>query len=429
MKGSVPMSTRTKERDAEVLVEDVLQRKVFRGSQVVAGHGGLIFPMHWIHILEVSEVSHMLDGGEMVLTTGAGFYGDEQKFLSYVTQLIDVHAAALCIELGSFVKEVPQSVVELANQHNFPIIIFPHQVRFVDITQDIHTYLVQHRNRVHSDWAARFVEEQRFVEQVLQNNLPHTQLEGSVIDRGTLAYRVMVLTISHPSSATVPTSLHTYDLVQTIRATFARLQIRPLLALRHATILFILEYSLHPQGVDIHQRILTGFNDLSTFLVKRGLDVSQVRAGVGSETKQLSEVFLSHEEALATLLIAQQRSDHLPVQFYELAGIYRWMESFSELPSIQHLIDQDIGSLLLHDKKYHTNLLQTLKVYLDCDRSKQQTADQLFIHRQTLYHRLEQIQTLIHGSLDNPAQRLSIQLSLYAHLFHTGRESETSDGK
>ena len=42
-----------------------------RGSpRVVAGSGGLDARVRWVHVLELADVAHLLQGGELVLTTG-----------------------------------------------------------------------------------------------------------------------------------------------------------------------------------------------------------------------------------------------------------------------------------------------------------------------------------------------------------------------
>ena len=70
----------------------------------------------------------------------------------------------------------------------------------------------------------------------------------------------------------------------------------------------------------------------------------------------------------------------------------------------------------LHDlKKYdtanHTELYQTLKVYLRLERNMLQTARTLFIHRSTLSYRIERIQNITGVDLDSPRDRLKLLFS------------------
>jgi purine catabolism regulator len=53
-------------------VGDLLGLDVIRrGSpQVVAGSAGLGARVRWVHVLELADAAHLLQGGELVLTTG-----------------------------------------------------------------------------------------------------------------------------------------------------------------------------------------------------------------------------------------------------------------------------------------------------------------------------------------------------------------------
>ena len=61
-------------------------------------------------------------------------------------------------------------------------------------------------------------------------------------------------------------------------------------------------------------------------------------------------------------------------------------------------------------EKNNTELYHTLKVYLEHERNSLQTARELFIHRSSLTYRLERIQKLTKIDLDNPKDRLLLQL-------------------
>lgn len=67
--------------------------------------------------------------------------------------------------------------------------------------------------------------------------------------------------------------------------------------------------------------------------------------------------------------------------------------------------------LMQYDRKNKTELYHTLQVYLDLERNVLQTAKALFIHRSTLFYRLERIQKLADIDYENPRERLILQLS------------------
>lgn len=60
--------------------------------------------------------------------------------------------------------------------------------------------------------------------------------------------------------------------------------------------------------------------------------------------------------------------------------------------------DRVLGPLIEYDREQGTDLIRTLQVYLECDRSPSRTSELLFIHTQTVNYRMARIQELTHRS-------------------------------
>ncbi len=66
-----------------------------------------------------------------------------------------------------------------------------------------------------------------------------------------------------------------------------------------------------------------------------------------------------------------------------------------------------------YDKRYGSSLLQTLFMYLTNERRITETANAMNVSRNTVVHRLQRIEELSEGILDDPLVRLRILLSYY----------------
>jgi len=129
-----------------LLVRDVLKREHFESAKLIAGHHGLERQVLWTHILEIKDFDTLINGGELILTTGVGLQLERETQIAYLQNLIRNEAAGLCIEIGDYFDHVPVELIAMANAHHFPIIVFEEIVRFIDITQDLHTYIInQHQ--------------------------------------------------------------------------------------------------------------------------------------------------------------------------------------------------------------------------------------------------------------------------------------------
>lgn len=100
-------------------------------------------------------------------------------------------------------------------------------------------------------------------------------------------------------------------------------------------------------------------------------------------------------------------------------GVIRFEECVEVSPFLSHddeQITQAATSLLAalteSDRERETNLLQTLRVYLEEDRSPVRTADRLGIHRQTLYARIARIEQLTGRELSTSAAVADFWLAL-----------------
>lgn len=72
------------------------------------------------------------------------------------------------------------------------------------------------------------------------------------------------------------------------------------------------------------------------------------------------------------------------------------------------------SDLLLHDRSSSVSYLDTLSVYLDENMSYTKAARRLYVHRSTLVERMERIEEELSLDLNNPDQRLLLQILLKA---------------
>jgi purine catabolism regulator len=79
------------------------------------------------------------------------------------------------------------------------------------------------------------------------------------------------------------------------------------------------------------------------------------------------------------------------------------------------MMTEYIQPVIDYDRKHNSKLVETLKVYLHNNGRKKDTAEQLFIVRQTLYHRLEKIELLLGLDFMQPEKRLALELMLFTN--------------
>ncbi|QBI21262.1 PucR family transcriptional regulator [Egibacter rhizosphaerae] len=103
----------------------------------------------------------------------------------------------------------------------------------------------------------------------------------------------------------------------------------------------------------------------------------------------------------------------------EDAALVRLLVRFAEDPALEDFVDARIGALLDHDAARGSRDLETLEAYVETRGSKTATAQRLGVRRQTVYQRLERIEQLLGGSLDEPNRWLAVSLALLARAVRT----------
>jgi purine catabolism regulator len=97
----------------------------------------------------------------------------------------------------------------------------------------------------------------------------------------------------------------------------------------------------------------------------------------------------------------------------EPLSIPRLLMANPDLP-VQELGRATLGPLLNADRTGDSQLIETLRTFLELDGSVQATADQMYVHRNTVRYRLSRIEALTDRSLSSTKDRVHLWLALLA---------------
>ncbi len=133
----------------KLTVEELITSPPLKHAILAAGSSGLNKTVKWVHILEITRCSDYVNGGELILTTGAGWKKADDPIV-FLKELIAKNVTALCIQLGekfnSFRKleDLPGELIEEADNNDFPLIIFPedHDCRYIDLMHSLHSMII-----------------------------------------------------------------------------------------------------------------------------------------------------------------------------------------------------------------------------------------------------------------------------------------------
>ncbi|MCK1994190.1 PucR family transcriptional regulator [Peribacillus muralis] len=139
----------------------------------------------------------------------------------------------------------------------------------------------------------------------------------------------------------------------------------------------------------------------------------RIFTGIGNEYSTFLQLSKSYREALEVINAAKfiGHPEQLPYEYSKL-GIFRYLELISNHHTKTNYINNDLQILQKKDQESQTKLLQTLEIYLLNNCRIKPTAEQLYIHTNTLKYRLNQIADLTSIDFDDVHSRMQFYIDL-----------------
>lgn len=149
--------------------------------------------------------------------------------------------------------------------------------------------------------------------------------------------------------------------------------------------------------------------EVKSSLAGDGQDRRQIVA-VGGVARELTTALASYTQALRAADVAKAVSSFGDVVSWDELGVYQLLTEMPIDGFGQNSLHSGLQALL--ESRRADELLPTLERYLDLAGDTQRTAESLYVHRTTLYHRLRQIERIAEVDLGNGDDRLGLHLSL-----------------
>lgn len=129
-----------------MFLEDVLKHRTVQAADPllraapdsVAGR-----QVRWVHSSEVLDIAPLLRGGELLLSGGQALAtATDERRIGYVRELAGRGVAALAIETGPSLPDIPESMLVAAESNGLPLFELRKVAPFVGIMQEINSILV-----------------------------------------------------------------------------------------------------------------------------------------------------------------------------------------------------------------------------------------------------------------------------------------------
>lgn len=142
------------------------------------------------------------------------------------------------------------------------------------------------------------------------------------------------------------------------------------------------------------------------------VDGAPVAVGIGRNATEVSQFPAAYRQAVMALEVARALMGGSRTMRFEDLGVQRLLLQLLGNPELEAYRRDLIGPLEAYDARHHTQLTDTLEVFLACHGNHVRAARELHLHRNTLLYRLDRVRAILGGDLEDPEARLAAQVAL-----------------
>ena len=373
-----------------------------------AGENGLEQSVRWIYFADCLQcvkseyrIENYIHGGEFVVLTNPSVTDDNRKLLELIRQMYEHGITALGINEG----QISGELMRYCEEKNLPLFELPEKYPLIDLSQIICRKLVLEEND-------RNAAEQLF----------SSILDAEHLSRERVMAQARYLDIDLEGSFFVAefafASENTESGWENEDSLAAGRNVKPII-LAELSDYIKQDILILPQAGSILALIPDKDAEESHIkeIFARIVDCAQreygldLRIGVGNSKAYLDEVKKSRNEASAALRAAEVSGLKGNIFFYRDQGIYTLLSHVDDTRILDTYVEEKLGKLLQADELNDGKLSETLENYLNCSCNAKKTAEEMFLHRNTLNYRLKKIREILGCDLENLDTCLELKLA------------------
>ena len=373
-----------------------------------AGEKGLQRLVRWIYFADCLQcikseykIENYTHGGEFVILTNRSVTDDSEKLMELIGQMYEHEISALGINEGQISGELK----EYCEERELPLFELPERYPLIDLSQIMCRRLVLEENERNAEEQllssildAEHLSRDRVMAQARYLNI---NLEGSFCV-AEFAFEKEPEENSLDSDDSLTLGQNIKRMIHTEFSFYTKEDV--LILPQAGSILALIPVS----SLNDHQ--IRGIFERIVDRVQRERGVF-LCVGVGNSVAYLDEVKRSRNEASAAIKAASVTDMQGHIFFYKDQGIYTLISHVDDARILDEYVEEQIGKLLRYDEINGGNLCETLENYLAHNCNAKNTAEVMFIHRNTLNYRLKKISELLNCDFEDMDKCLALRLA------------------
>lgn len=390
-----------------VTCKNILSLPYVNQLKLLAGKEGLNHVISGVYYTEGYQLEDQLKGGELVIIKGM-MAGEKGILLNLINALYEKNVAGVVINLSSYIREIPQAIIDRGDFLGLPVFEMPAKLSIVDVSKSICLAIFKEESFQHdiNEILSEVLSGGRITEKRLKRLETAGFLPGAMYNAIVIRIRENGTMPSDPETAIEPEELY-----QETQWDWKFHWLDQLICEYLG-----MEQVLSTADGDSYIWIIAGNEILDpwefrksfpAYLHNRTVGTSYL-IGVGNSFRDLKHMKSSVDNAQQAIRLGQSKNPKGEMFLYEIELGRRVMklEEKGKLPEVASQILQD---LMLPERE---ELLRTLIQYVRCGFRTELAAEALSIHENTVHDRLHKIEELLKVDLKNPSDIIKLSMAV-----------------
>lgn len=357
--------------------------------ELVAGEAGLERMINWVYRMESLEDIEFLKGGELIITTGFIFQQDE-ALLQLLKALKEKRCCGLILNIGKYIESASLPVRQYCELQKLPLFEMPWEVHIMELSRDYYKRIDQ-SERISQELSEAF--------HVILEHPDMMRAYKNVLEQnGFLEVQSYYCVLLHGIAVADESLNEAIGYMMRKIPCYCLLEYEGdyllIVAAEEEQLLKSLAYKLQSRCEEI--------NGQGTIYV-----------GIGSKAENLQLLMYSLKNARAALQKGMYFEEKVTV--FEEMGMYQILMSVSQEAVLKRYYERYLAPLVIYDQIHQMDLIETLRLYLKYDGSVSRVAKELFVHRNTVNHRMSRIKEILQLQLEISKECFNVQTALYIY--------------
>ncbi len=380
-----------------ITCNDLLALKLFSSIKLLAGKRGLDRVITWPHIGQTTEISPWVHGGELLFITGIAH--SKEMLPALLEECIQNRLSGLVILIGNeYIKSIPQELVEKAEAADFPLFSMPFQLKLIDVTKEIADLIIR-------DTLERKKEEHLLDKLLFSPDADIPELLKTMFPEGMrdVFCFVCIFGLSPGKSEECGQA---EQLQHHVLSLCAAKYIKVSTLIQNNSVICLIFSSSEKSAA-----AAVSYLEASREVLSQLCGDHKLMLSFGRIYNTCLNIRESYSEARAALQF-YGNIEHTCIIHYQNLGLYYLLMQIKAPEKLHEYYHAFLGPVLNYDTEHNANLLPTLRAYLVSNGNITKTSQKIFVHRNTLLYRLNQIQEMTGWDLEDAYTRMNLLISI-----------------